>query len=1061
TLHEGITAYGYVRQRITGPLDTTLLGRALAHLSARHPMLRLRITDDGAARPSQYAAPAGPTDTAPRWYEIQAAHPHGHPHDLRQLEHALCNRPFDLRTEDPVRAVLVHDRDDAHLAHLLLVVHHAAADGFSLKLMAEELWSLYTALTRGEHAPQLPALQGEFADYATALTAERQSPAHTEDLAHWRARLAEHTASLASPFSLPYDGDPEAPPTPPLTHHRTDLDEELTAALRETAARHDVSLFHLLLAVYGRCLARWSGRRTVAVNVARARREAPIAGIDRLVGPLADTLPVFVDVDPAEPVTTLADRLRRSWREAEAHATLSSTDFARLLSEVRPTTGPAPRTAAEAGFSFARFPVVHGPDWPVTVTPTAAATASAATRLGLLCWEADAALRLSWNHPAHLFRPETVRRLADDYVTELRAATTTLRTPARPTPALPDTAGSGHGGGILDRLRAQFRATPRSVAVRAADGGTTLTYAALDAASAALAARLRAQGVRPGDLVGLLTEPGGTSTVTGVVGILRAGAGWVPLDATHPAARHRDQLSRTGVRVLVCDPATHDTATTLDDVTLVPVPAPAADPGPEPTPASDTTPTPSPDAIAYVIFTSGSTGRPKAVPITHRSMTNYLDWSLTTFGYGPGDRLAQTASACFDASVRQLLAPLLVGATVHTLSRDLLRDPEALLDRVVADRITVWSSVPTLWERLLTAAEEHARRNGGTAPDLSALRWVHVGGEALPAAHVRRWFDLLDTADVARAGARPRAHRIANLYGPTETTINATCHIIDTRPADDVRHLPIGRPVAGTELTVVGEDGHACASGEPGELLIAGTGLTPGYLGDPHLTAAAFTERDGRRWYRSGDRVRRTADGVLEFLGRLDDQVKVRGHRVELGEIEAALLTHPGLSRAAVLLRDGRLEAYVEPRTTTTLDPREVRGFLSRTLPPYMLPARLHSLPALPLTGTGKIDRNRLAPRGESALPDPRHTPPATPTERLLARIWSELLETPASEISREDDFFTLGGDSITVLELFSRLRRERPALPRPTALYTHRTLSALATAIDTTDTTAPPEAPN
>ncbi|WP_143674785.1 non-ribosomal peptide synthetase, partial [Streptomyces caniscabiei] len=354
---------------------------------------------------------------------------------------------------------------------------------------------------------------------------------------------------------------------PPLTHHRTELDEELTAALRETAARHGVSLFHLMLAVYGRCLARWSGRRAVAVNVARARREVPLVGIDRLVGPLADTLPVFVDVDPAEPVTALADRLRRTWREAEAHATLSSTDFARLLSEVRPTTGPAPRTVAEAGFSFARFPVVHGPDWPVTVTPTAAATASAATRLGLLCWEADAALRLSWNHPARLFRPETVRRLAEEYVTELRAAATA--TP--PAVALaPTTAGTGRGG-IVDRLRAQFRATPGSLAVTA-DDGTTLTYAALDAASAALATRLRAHGVRPGDLVGLLTEPGGTATVTGVVGILRAGAGWVPLDSTHPTARHRDQLSRTGVRVLVCAPTTRATATALDDITLVPVP---------------------------------------------------------------------------------------------------------------------------------------------------------------------------------------------------------------------------------------------------------------------------------------------------------------------------------------------------------------------------------------------------------------------------------------------------------------------------------------------------------
>ncbi|WP_157878344.1 non-ribosomal peptide synthetase, partial [Streptomyces torulosus] len=326
--------------------------------------------------------------------------------------------------------------------------------------------------------------------------------------------------------------------------------------------------------------------------------------------------------------------------------------------------------------------------------------------------------------------------------------------------------------------------------------------------------------------------------------------------------------------------------------------------------------------------------------------------------------------------------------------------------------------------------------------------------------------------------ARRVRHRVANLYGPTEATINATCHIIDTRPADDVRHLPIGRPIAGTELAVVDADGRACAPGEAGELLIAGTGLAPGYLGDPHLTAAAFTERDGRRWYRSGDRVRRTADGVLEFLGRLDDQVKVRGHRVELGEVEAALLAHPGLARAAVLLREERLVAYVEPRAgAPEPDAREVRAFLSRTLPPYMLPARIHALAALPLTGTGKIDRNRLAPRPDHDTPAPTpeppaertaavpeepgaatgrtapRTPPATPTERLLARAWSQLLDVP--EVFREDDFFVLGGDSLTVLELFSRLRDDHRLLPRPTAVYTHRTLSALAAAIDTANDTA------
>ncbi|MGW1957742.1 amino acid adenylation domain-containing protein [Streptomyces sp. NPDC001920] len=1041
-LYDGVTAYGYIRQTVSGPLDTGLLGRAFGHLAARHSMLRLRITGDGTP-PRQYAAPAEPTDRPPRWYEVRE--PDGASPPLPDVERRLYNRPFDLTAEDPVRAVLVRDPRDAHLAHLLLVVHHSAADGYSLKVLCEELWSLYTALAH-DGTRELPPVRAEFGDYADLVRAERHSPAFTRDQRYWSERIAEHTAA-ASARALPYDGDPEALPTPPLTHHQTAVDAALTAGLRELAARHEVSLFHLLLAVYGRCLARWSGRRRVAVNVARARREAPLPGIERLVGPLADTLPVFVTVDPDEPVTGLARRLRRIWQEAESHATLTSPDIAALL----PATGAAPRTVAPAGFSFARFPVNHGRDWPVTVTPAAAATASAATRLGLLCWESDEALSLSWNHPAHLFRPETVERLAAEYREELRAAT---EPPTRPRP-------HGDGEGIVDRLDARFLATPRAVAVDT--GRTTLTYAELDTASATLAARLRAEGVRPGDLVGLITEPG-ADTVVGVVGILRAGAGWVPLDATHPEARLRDQARRTELRVTVCQPSTRGAAAALDGVTPVMVTAgdqPCATPPPsEPQPAD-------PDAIAYVIFTSGSTGRPKAVPITHRSMLNYLDWSVATFGYGPQDRLVQTASVCFDASVRQLLAPLLAGATIHTLTRDLLRDPEALLDRIVDHRITVWSSVPTLWERLLTAAETRARQDG-TPPDLSDLRWVHVGGEALPAAHVRRWFDLLDACG-------GREHRIANLYGPTETTINATCHIITARPADDARQVPIGRPVAGTDLAVVAEDGRHCAPGEPGELLIAGTGLTPGYLGEPHLTAEAFVERDGNRWYRSGDRVRRAADGVLEFLGRLDDQVKVRGHRVELGEVEAALLTHPDVARAAVLLHDGRLVAYLEPRSgSADPDAREVRAFLARVLPPYMLPGRIRTLPVMPLTGTGKIDRNRLAHKaqaaseaetGESAgthetahhaVGDPAAlparcgpgAPPATPTEHTVARIWSDLLDVPA--VTREDDFFTLGGDSILVLELFARLRAHLPAVPRPTIVYTHRTLGALAAALDT-----------
>ncbi|WP_326732335.1 non-ribosomal peptide synthetase/type I polyketide synthase [Streptomyces phaeochromogenes] len=1033
-LHPDVPARGHLRLTIRGPLDTHVLGRALTALAERHGMLRLRI-DGAGAEPMQRLAP---TTALRTWYEVCE----GSARSVADVESALCNRPFDLAVEPPVRAVVL--RQEPNLAHLLLVVHHAAADGYSLNVLAEDLWALYTSLWRGER-PQLVPPSLDFATYAAARVHSPGSNSPEDTRRYWAERLA----GRGEPLRLPYDGDPNASPSGPLIQHHGVLDAALTAGLERLAAAHDVSLFHLLLAAYVRCLVRWTGRRDIAVNVARARREDRFDGVDRLVGPLADTLPLLCEADPEEPLVALAARLRGAWLESERHAGLSSLDLAGLLS-----ADGGPRTASPAGFSFARFPARLAADCPVEVQATAAGTGSAATRLSLLCWADGPVLRMSWNFPLPLFERGTVARLDREYREELAALCAVPAPPshtaapvADPSPAslvasVPLT-GSEGGPGLVARLVHRFRATPTATAVD--DGTTTLTYADLDHASALLAARLRALGVRPGDLVGLLTEPG-PDAVIGVVGILRAGAGWVPLDAGHPTARLADQLARTGATVVVCHASTSSTASALRGVRTLAV-------GDLPTaPASaseDSVPVAEAEAIAYVIFTSGSTGRPKAVPITHRAMENYLDWALATFGYDPQDRLAQTASPCFDASVRQLLAPLLVGATVVTVPQDLRRDPELLLAYVERARITVWSSVPTLWEQLLSAAEEQVRRGAGR-PDLSALRWVHVGGEALPAPHVRRWFDLFGTGT-----------RIANLYGPTEATINATCHVIDVRPDDDVQLLPIGRPVAGTELEVVGPDGTPCGPGEFGELLIAGVGLTPGYLGEPDLTARAFAVRDGRRWYRSGDRVRRGEGGTLEFLGRVDDQVKIRGNRVEPGEVEAALQTHPGIARAAVTAHEGRLLAFVTVRPGSGRpDTRDVRGHLSDIVPPYMIPARITVIDALPLTGTGKVDRRALSDRttapvdragkASTALPMTagRRTPPTTPTERRLAAIWAELLE--ADPICREDDFFDLGGDSMLVLQVFARLGEQEGPLPRPTAIYRHRTLAALAAAVDT-----------
>ncbi|WTD23254.1 hybrid non-ribosomal peptide synthetase/type I polyketide synthase [Streptomyces anulatus] len=1076
-LHPDVPAHGYVRQTVRGPLDTRLLGRALAALADRHTMLRIRIestgstgsTGDGigdaigSATPRQYVAPPAALSA---WYEVRELTGR-----VEELESALCNRPFDLSAEPPVRAVLA--RESPELSHLVLVIHHAAGDGYSLNVLAGELWSLYTALADGR-TPTLPALGTDFARYATAAAAERSSTdgvrALAADRLYWSGRLD----SRGEPLRLPYDGDPSALPAAPMATRQSAIDPVLTAALEKRAAAHGVSLFHLLLAVHVRCLARWSGQREIAVNVARARRDDRLTGLDRLVGPLADTLPLLCGTDPDESVGALAERLAGIWLESEQHASLTGLDLARLLPA--DTAGAGPRTVSPAGFSFSRFPAALDGRCPVNVRPTAAGTATAATRLSLLCWQDGTVLRFSWNFPARLFEPATVARLDRDFHDELAAlveprsdvpAVPGARTRTRPGGLdRPQSASASSSATIVRRLVERFRAAPDAVAVDT--GAATLTYAELDRASHALATSLLACGVTPGSLVGLLTEPG-ADTVVSVVAALRAGAGWVPLDAGHPTARLTDQLTRSGARTVLCHAATRAVGEALDDVTLVSVdgsappsrsaiPVPAA--GPDRVAAGSVRSTdaiPAPDGpvdaddVAYVIFTSGSTGRPKAVPITHRSMENYLDWAIDTFGYDAHDRLAQTASPCFDASVRQLLAPLLVGATVITVAWDLLRDPDRLLSHVERGRITVWSSVPTLWEQLLSASEQRVR-HGAPPPDLSALRWIHVGGEALSPAHVRRWFDLFGDGQ-----------HIANLYGPTEATINTSCHIIRVRPGDEVRRLPIGRPVSGTEVEVVGPDGEPRRPGEAGELLISGVGLTPGYLGEPALTEAAFTLRHGRRWYRSGDRVRCSEDGVLEFLGRLDDQVKIRGNRVEPGEIEAVLQTHPDVAHAVVLAEDGRLTAFVTPGPGSSgTDAVALRRHLAESLPAYMLPSRITRVGRMPLTSTGKIDRRGLPALREAAEPSGAdadadagsgartgdvRTPPRTPTEVLLAAIWSALLQV--DDVSREDDFFVLGGDSLLVLEVFARLEKQGGPLPRPTVIYRDRTLAALASAVD------------
>ena len=977
-LHPDVTAFSFVRQTVRGQLSVEVLRRAASAVARRHPMLRASVSVTAEGEPVQRIAEA---------VEVRVID-HGVIADVEALADGIVNTPFELSAAPLWRVDLARDAAGG-TAHVLLCAHHLIADAWSLQVLATELWRAYAAAS-GHALPDWPEAPG----FLEALEVPR--PRLQEDLQWWRERLADAPA-----LRLPFDGEPHAPPEPPLLSVLRRLEPERTRAFVEAAAAADVSTFHLSLAVHARCIARWSGANEVIVNVARARREARVPGIEQVVGCFADTLPLRLHLEPGESLATLARRARDSLLELERHASPTSIELARVL----PGSAASPRVASASSYSYARFPLTLPPEVP-ELLGLAGRTATPATRLGLAVWEFQGALCFAWSFPERVFRRDTVERFADEHLLAHVQA------------------GSPQVASVPERIVARLRASPERVALR--EGDRSLTCGELDRRSARVAAALTEQGIGPGAVVALLSDQSAEG-VTGLLGILRAGAVWLPLDPEHPSTRLRVQLERTGARV--CLHAGDTVGTVAGLAGAVPMLAL------EGLVESGGTTAPSvhvgDDALAYILFTSGSTGRPKAVPITHGSMRGYLDWALEAFGYGEADVLLGTSSLCFDASVRQVLAPLLAGATLICCPRSLARDPERLLETVDRERVTVLSTVPSLLARLLRYELRPLER----------LRWLKVGGEALPPGLLRTLHDRLQ-----------RAPAVVNLYGPTETTINATWHVVRGRPADDVERIPIGRPIEGATVRVLSEDGTLCAPGVPGELHVGGRGLSSGYLGEPELTRRVFIQgAGGERLYRTGDRVVLREDGTLDFLGRVDDQLKVHGHRIEPGEIETVLARHPAVSLAVVRAvgegSDRHLEAWLQFRDVPPTEDA-LRDVLREHLPEAMWPRRFHMLDVLPTTVTGKVDRAALeALSGAAPVRTVRGGPPGTDTERHVAEAFAHVLSR--AEVGREDDFFELGGDSMAVLEVFTRLQAVNLRLPRPATLFTARTVRALAGAID------------
>lgn len=996
--------------RLTGPLSVPALRRALADVTERHPVLSCRYRfEDGTAMAVPGPPPELSVVTVPGATgadRVRAAF-------ARAQERARLR--FDLENGPVVRSELIPLGPRDHL--MLWIVHHIAADGWSVGVLIEELSAAYRARLAGT-VPALPPLTTGFADFA-AWQWGRLDEAADRIEAH-RARLAG-----AGPASVPTD---RARPAVQTFNGRSlpfQLPASVAADLRELARERGVTLFPVMLAALHVLVARYSGLDDAVTGVVVSGRVRP--GTEALIGPFANTLPMRIDSGGGPRFGELVDRVQAGLVTGLADQDLPFGSLVHRLGGARDTSR---NPLYQVLFSMGSLPLG---DADVAVTPelglrpVAFCNNTARLDLELTVEQSGEAVGGRLDYNSDLYEAATAELLLDRYATLLAgiaaepglpvgryplepeavrlAALREAAVPARP--ALAATFG--------EMFARQLALRPDAAAVRC--DGAVLSFAELDAASDAVAAavRERVSGTEPVVAVGTGRS---IELLPAVLGVWKAGGVYLPLELEYPAERLARLLSDSGARLLLTAqaplPDFGSTAPPTLDVRGLPDATFTRGPGPE-----------DPDRLAYIMYTSGSTGRPKGVAVTHRSLGNFLAAMAGLDVMRADDTTLALASLPFDGSVIELFLPPAVGATVTVCSRAEARDARRLA--ALLRDVTVQHGTPSTWRMLLDAGA-----------DLSALRSVLSGGEALPPELAR---ELLDAVGP-----------VWNLYGPAETTVYSLVQRWDGDVA------LIGPPIAGTTAHVLDEELRPVPSGVLGELFLGGAGLARGYFDEPELTAERFLRHPvtGERLYRTGDLFRRHADGSFTCHGRADHQLKIRGHRIEPDEVAEALERDDRIREAVALGRefgegDLRLVAYVRLADGVRTTEAELRDALGTRLPAYMLPARIVALSGFPHTSSGKVDRRVLAGRdlADTVLADGEdaNDPPATPTQEWLAGLWAELLER--ERVGVHEDFFGAGGHSLLAVKMLHRVMTGRGSAIGLATFLAAPTVEALAALVD------------
>jgi amino acid adenylation domain-containing protein/non-ribosomal peptide synthase protein (TIGR01720 family) len=984
--------------RLRGPLDAAALERALGEIVRRHHIFRThhRLIDD---HPT--ALVGEPSFSLPR---EQSTAP-DREEAAREAMSAEARAPFDLATSPPLRARLLTLGEADHL--LLLTLHHIAADAWTVGVVHRELGALYTAFRQGHPSP-LAELPLQYADYARWQRARLGGPLGEAQLAYWREQLA------GAPFTLDLPADR---PRPAVQSHRgvqrrVSLPASVRDALQALSRREGVTLFMTLLAALDLLLHRYTGRDDLLVGSPIANRTA--AEVEGLCGFFVNTLVLRTRLSTELGFQGLLARVKETCLGAYAHQDLP---FERLVSELDPERDLARSPLFQVAFNLQTAPQPPLALAGLDVDPLSSESGTSKFDLSLWLADGEGGLEGFLEYATDLFDASTIERLWAHYCTLLEAVCHDPSARLRDLPLLPAEESERlivtwnrterpypRREGLAQLFAVQVEQRPQAIAL--AVDGEQLDYRTLNERANRLAHHLLSLGVPPGALIGL-SLPRGAELVIGMLAILKAGGAYVPLDPEYPRERLAFMIEDARLPLII---APDDLAATLPESAARFVRLGAESAAIAAQSSADPPPRSSGADLAYVIYTSGSTGTPKGVLVTQRAVSR-LVLNTDYVQLGLGDRIAQASNASFDAATFEIWGALLNGACVVSVPKDIALSPHRFAELLRAERIT------TLF--LTTALFQGIIRELPSA--FQTLHTVLFGGEAVDPGAVR---------EALRQGPR----RLLHVYGPTETTTFATWYPVSEVPEGAVT-VPIGGPIANTHLYVLDTQQKLCPIGVPGELCIGGDGVALGYLRRPELSAERFIpdpfamQRGGAAastLYRSGDLVRRSADGSLSFLGRLDQQVKIRGYRVELGEIEAALLTHPLVDDAVVLLRedspgDKRLVAYVTGAGGASPAAADLRRVLEAKLPAYMVPSAFVLLLALPLTANGKIDRRALPAPEPRALAEGAHIAPRGPIEEALVAIFAEVLR--ASPVGAHDDFFALGGHSLLGTQVIARVR--------------------------------------